>query len=135
MQPLTSICSSFGNFVSSLFDMFDIVCLLHQLTSNASQTHLKRKSNAPQAYLKRISNISRTSAHRQHAHQRKPSHQHQLGSKHKNPTTHLKNSKAFRKRRLSSLRPFPIPLSTQIFLQGRLPQCRVRALGVRRCNA
>ena len=45
------------------------------------------------------------------------------------------NSKDFWKRRLSSVRPLAIPLSTNIYLLRRLPQCRIRALGVRRCHA
>ena len=91
-------------------------------------THLSRKSIAPQMqancasnvsqrHLKHISNLQ-TSSTRAPEQEIPPT---QLGSKHNNPTTHLKDSKDFRKRKLSSLRPFAIPSPTRIVLQPCLP--------------
>ena len=68
------------------------------------------RSNVLQTHLKRMSNVNTSSTR---------------------ASTHSKNLRDFWKRMISSSRPFAIPLSTQVFLQGCFHQSRVSGLGGR----
>ena len=120
VSRLRILCEHHAHFSFScvsnifLFSSQNLQRLSDNLWPKLVRESLQLTSNVPQTHLKRISNVNTSSTR---------------------ASTHLKNSEDFWKRKLSSVRPFAIPLSTQIFLQGRLPQSRVRDLGVRRCNA
>ena len=94
------------------------VCLVHQQIG--------------QTYLKRISNTCQTSTHRQLARHHKPSHHHQLGSKHNNLTAQPTTIQRILENKSVVLAAVRNASVNRDLPPGRLPQCRVRALGVRR---